>query len=456
MISAKSVRMFAVGALASACLFASLAHAQDEAAMRKLTLKESVAAALRDNHELKALGYGLDAEGENVGIARSAWLPHLTFEERFMRTDNPTAAFAAKLNQGRFTQQDFAVDSLNNPRPLNDFQSSFSVEQLVFSGKAAIGLDMSKIGREGKREEFLRKKQDIAFQVIKTYLSVQTAEQYVLAASQGVKDAEEHKRIAQLRYDSGLGLYSDVLRASTAADAANQGLVSARTNLGIARRALGLLLGLPESVDVSDDAVVIPLRSLDVYERSSAGRNDVKAMEHYVENAKKGVSMAGAGYLPEIGVGGSYQRNDHRQPLGGEGDSWTVSAFLRWNLFDGFKREHERSKAKFMVSETEERLASLKKAVSFKVYEAYLNAGEARKNEELAASALKTAEEGKRLVELRYQNSLAPIVDLLDSQANLDHQRASYIARMNDHRRALAGLSYQSGLLLQDLGMEQQ
>jgi outer membrane protein len=177
-------------------------------------------------------------------------------------------------------------------------------------------------------------------------------------------------------------------------------------------------------------------------------------LEHYLENARKNVSLAGAGYLPEIGVGGSYQLNDHRLPFGSEGNSWTVQAFLRWNIFDGFKREHERSRAKLKVSEIEELLASLKKAVSFRVYEAYLNAEQARKTEELAASALRTAEEGKRLVELRFKNSLAPIVDLLDAQANLDHQRAAFIARANDHRLAWANVSLQSGLLLKDLGLD--
>jgi outer membrane protein TolC len=437
MFSLKATGLSFRGAASTAGLLISLLFVTTVfGADRTVTLKEAVSIALKDNHELKAFGYDIDTEAENVGIARSALFPHLSFEERFMRTDNPTAAFSAKLNQRRFTQQDFAIDSLNDPQPINDFQSSFSLEQIIFSSRAMIGLDMSKIQRDGRKEELLRKKQEIAFQVIKTFLSVQTARQYVQAAVQGVKDAEEHRRTAQLRYDSELGLYSDMLRASTAIDAASQGLVAAQTNLDVAKRALGLLMGISESVDVLDDTIVIPRRELDVYVRSSSARNDVQAMEHYLDNARKNVSLAGAGYLPEVGVGGAYQRNDHR------------------HLFDGLKREHERSKAKLKMSETEERLAFLKKAVSFRVYEAYLNDEEARKTEELAASALRTAEEGKRLVDLRYNNSLAPIVDLLDAQTNLDQQRAAYIARWNAHTLARANLSFQGGLLLQDLGIE--
>jgi len=420
-----------------------------------LSIKEAVAIALKDNHELKAFGYALGAEGEEVGIVRSALLPHLSFKERFMRTNNPPAVFSAKLNQQRFSQQDFAIDALNTPHPINDFQSSVGLEQLIFSRKASIGLDMSNIRRDAMAEELTRKKQEIAFQVIKSFLSVQTARQYVQVAIQGVKDAEEHRRIAQLRYDSGLGLYSDVLRASTAFAEANQGLISAQTNLSVAKRSLGLLLGLSESVEVSDEPFAMPQRELDFYVQNSSVRGDVRAMERYLENARKSVRFAEAGYLPTIGVGGSYQHNDHRQPFSAEGESWTVQAFLRWELFDGFRREHERAKAQFNVSESEEHLVALKNAVSFRVYEASLNAEEARKNEELAAAALRTAEEGKRLVESRYQNSLSPMVDLLDAQTNLDHQRAIYIARTNDRRLALANLSFQSGLLLRDLAIEQ-
>ena len=419
-----------------------------------LSIKEAVVIALSDNHELKAFGYALGAEGADVGIARSALFPHLFFEERSMRTNNPPAVFSAKLSQQRFSQQDFAIDALNRPQPLNDFQSSLGLEQLIFSSKAMLGLDMANIRRDAMGEELARKKQEIAFQVIKSFLSVQTARQYVQVAIQGVKDAEEHRRIAQLRYDSGLGLYSDVLRASTACAEANQGLISTQTNLSVAKRSLGLLLGLSESVDVSDEPLEIPQRDLDFYVENSSVRGDVRAMERYLENARKSVRFAEAGYLPTIGVGGSYQRNDHRQPFGTEGESWTMQAFLRWELFDGFRREHERAKAKFKVSESEEHLVSLKNEVSFRVYEASLNTDEARKNAELAASALKTAEEGKRLVELRYQNALAPMVDLLDAQTNLDHQRATYIARTNDHRLARANLSFQGGSLLMDLTIE--
>ncbi len=421
---------------------------------RAVSLREAVEIAMRDNHQIRAFGNSLSAQAEDIGIAVSFLLPRLNFEERFMRTDNPTYAFMAKLNQRRFSSQDFEIPSLNNPSPVNDFQTSFSFEQPVFARKASVGVDMAKKEYSAKNEEYLRKKQEIALKVVQAYFTVITAKEYAAAAEKAVEDAKEHLRIARLRYDTGLGLYSDMLRASTALTGSEQRLVSATKGFDVAKSALGLLLGSTESVEAGQKDIEFPLMDIGYYTGAAQERRDIKSLELRQDNARNNLRFADAGYFPTIGIGGSYQLNDHRNPFGAEGESWQLMAFLRWELFDGTKREHERSKAKFQIAEAEEHLNELREAVSFRVHEAYLTVREAMKNTELADAALKTAEEGKRLVEERYQNSLAPIVDLLDAQVSLDHARADLIARRNERSMAVANLAYESGTILKDLGME--
>ncbi len=435
---------------AFSAVWGGVAAAEEKA----VSLKEAVRLALESNHELRAFHHSLSAQREEIGIARSSLLPKITFEERFMRTTNPTFAFMAKLNQERFAQEDFALSSLNKPKPINDFQTSLSFEQPLFMRKAAIGLDMAKSEYSAKSEDYLRKKQEIAQKVVRTYLAVLTAREYIKASGMAVEDAKEHARISELRYTAGLGLYSDTLRAATALADAEQKLVSAQKNFDVSKRALGLLLGIAYSVETADEKIDFPLMDIGYYREASLGRKDVKSMEKKYETAKNNLRFAESGYFPVAGVGGSYQLNDHRIPFGSEGDSWQLIAFLKWDLFDGTKREHERTRARYQAAEAEEYLNALKEAVSFKVYEAYLGVGEARKNAELSGSALKTAEEGKRLVKVRYENSLSPLVDLLDAQANLDHARANAIERGNEYQLAAANLSFESGTILKDLGIE--
>jgi outer membrane protein TolC len=419
-----------------------------------MSLQEAVRTAMENNHDLRAFGNSVSAQQEDIGIARSSLLPKITFEERFMRTTNPTYAFMAKLNQERFTQQDFDISSLNSPRAVNDFQTSFSFEQPLFARKAYVGLDMARTEFTAKKEDYTRKQQEIALKVVHSYLMVLTAKEYVTVSEKAVEDRKEHLRIAELRYSNGLGLYSDTLRASTALTDAEQKLVSAQKNLDVAKRALGLLLGKTEPVETVSERLEIPLLDIEYYSNASQDRKDIKSLESRYENARNGLRLAESGYFPVIGIGGSYQLNDHRRPLGAEGESWQFMAFLRWDLLDGMRREHERSKAKYQISEAEEHLNGLRKAVSFRVFEAYLTAKETMKNAELSRSALKTAEEGKRLVRVRYENSLSPIIDLLDAQLSLDHARANTIARENEHRFAIVNLGYESGTILKDLRIE--
>ncbi len=443
-------------ALISLILSLSLfgAAAGTSAEVRSVTLKEAVEAGLRDNPGIRAFRNSVYAEKENIGSATSALLPKITFEERFMRTTNPTFAFSSKLNQERFAQSDFAIQNLNNPAAINDYQTSISVEQPLYVRKANVGLRMAEGEYSASLVDLARKKEDVAFNIVKAYLAVNTAREFVDVAKKGVEDAKEHLRVATLRYDTKLGLYSDVLRASTGLTASEQRLVSAEKDLNVAMRALGLLMGTTDPVSSSEAPEHFVLKEMDYYNNSSLTRSDVRSMEKRYENARNNIDLAKSDYFPVLGVGGSYQVNDHSAPFGTEGDSWTVSAFLRWNIFDGTLRKYETSKANYKAAEAREYLEGLKKSVSFRVYSAYLGAVEAQKNLELAEKALKTAEEGARLVELRYENSLSPMVDLMDAQLTLANARAGYAARKNDSLAAIANLSYESGTIFDDLDIK--
>ncbi|MCG6536031.1 MAG: TolC family protein, partial [Syntrophales bacterium LBB04] len=383
---------------------------------KRLTLAEAVSAAMENNHELKAQASALAAKREDIGLARSSLLPKVSFEERYLKTVNPGYAFMTKLNQERIEAADFVPASLNHPEAISDFQSAISFEQPLFIRKANIGLAMSKTDAEASAEDLQRKKEEIAFKVVQCYLLVGTAAEYIGVAEKAREDAREHQRLAEVRYQAGLGLYSDVLRAATAAAEAEQKLVSAGKNLRMAKRTLGLMLGSEAAVDIAETPPTLPVRNREYLQTQSLARRDVKSMELRKENARNNIKLAEAGYFPFLGLGGSYQLNDHNRPLGSEGDSWQLMAFLKWELFDGTKREHEKSKAQYQATAADEYLAGLKKMVSFQLEEAWLTMEEAKKNVDFAKEALKTAEEGRRLVKVRYEGALSPIVDMLDTQ----------------------------------------
>ncbi len=432
------------------------ARAQGQFQERRMTVIEAVQTALVENHEIKALHNATQAQEKDIGIARSYLLPRISFEERYLRTNNPVYAFMSRLNQERIVAQDFNPVILNSPDAINDFQASLTLEQPLFAKKAYIGLGMSKMEAKAKGEELTRKREDIAFQVVKACLMLSSAKEYARAVEQGVGDVREHKRVADLRYKNGLGQYADTLRAATAFMEARQKKNIADKYVNLAKRGLGLLLATTESIDVDDSAIDLPVNDLTTYVKAAESRSDLRAAQLRGENAEQNIKMAEAAYFPNIGVGGTYQLNDHNQPFGFEGKSWQVMAFLRWDLFDGTKREYERAKAKHLALQAQEQVSAMKKGVSYRIYEAYMNVDETRKNIELTREALKTAEEGTRLFKVRYENGFSPLADLLNVQSSLEQARAGLVERENAYKVALATLSFESGTILNDLKIDKE
>ncbi len=426
-----------------------------QAAERQVSLSQAIAIAMEENHEMRATKSALLAQKAEVGIARGFLLPQIGFEQRVARTNNPPGVFMSKLNQERFTVADFNIDTLNHPDPTTDLQTMVTVDQAIFVGKAFVGLDIAKKEYAAKSEDFGRKREETALRVTQTYLAIRTAKEYVTVARAGIDDATEHLRIAEARYKNGLGLYSDILRAKTAVIEAEQRMVTAEKNLSVAKKGLAILLGAAEPLDIApDEKLDFPLRDIEYYQNGAAARKDVKALQIRYENAKNGVKLADSRYLPTVGVRASYQINDQNQLFGTEGKSWWLIGIVRWELFDGASREYERSKAWHKQTETEEQLKGLTRIVSFNITEAYLAALEARKNTELSRAALASAEEGRKLVTSRFQNSLSPVVDLLDVQLNVDHTRANVVGKENEYRLALIRLAYESGTILNDLDVK--
>ncbi len=122
-----------------ACIIFATSASKALSQEKVLSLKEALEYSMEGNPAIRAAEKGLLAQKEEIGIARGLLLPKVQFEERFMRTDNPTYVFMAKLNQRRFTAQDFDIPSLNNPSAVNDFQTALSLEQPLFAPKATIG-----------------------------------------------------------------------------------------------------------------------------------------------------------------------------------------------------------------------------------------------------------------------------------------------------------------------------
>ena len=413
----------------------------------------AVARALKNNAAVSAAGYEHISASKGAEAARGNYLPKLSLEERFVRTNVPAEAFALKLNQERLLASDFAnVDNFNDAPPINDYITSFTLEQPIFAPRAYLGYKMARREAEAAVLNVSRTKEEAVYQVLTAYLRVLTAKEYVRVARQGLSDAREHHRIAEVMEKAGTGLASDVLRARVFLASAESTRVTAESRLLLAQSGLGLAMGEPGGRRVDASGPIPPLPEAGTIEERIAAvrtnRSDLRAFSLRLANADTRVTLRESEYLPTVGVMGAYQIDGQDGPFSPDNHSWKVGVGLTWNLFDGLSREAEVSRASAEKAKAREHYRGAEDLAAFQVIQAHLSVEEATRRVEIVRAAVAAAEEGTRLVRTRYENQLARMIDLLDMQTALNGVRADLVRAQNDLQQSRAQLEYASGNLL--------
>jgi outer membrane protein len=422
---------------------------------RDLGLKEAINLALENNNLIKAADFEQIAARHETAASRSRYLPRIFFDETASVSNAPTRVFMMKLDEGRFSQNDFAIGNLNHPSGQSDFRTSVTLDMPLFDAAVYHGVQIAATEEKSRNWAFARRREDVAFMVFSAYLEVQRSRGLLKAADQAVTSAREHLRLASVRNEAGVGLKSDELRARAFLAEMEQQNISAGNNLSLAKLRLAQAAGGKpgEAFDIREELGPLPLKTgnEDLLMLALENRTDLKELASGVEKAAITVKLARSAYLPTLYGTAAYQMNNRDIPFGSDNDSWMAGVSLRWELFDGMRRSHEKGKAEALRSSAAESLENYRKEVAVQVEESKLRCEEAGKRREVALNAVQYAEEAVRLISRRFENSLERYVDLLDAQTALNRARAQFISNESDYALATARLFSTTGTFLKEV-----
>jgi outer membrane protein len=432
-----------------------LFSAAAEAEPIKLSLKDAMGMALENNSQIKAARFTSQAAGQGVESANSRYFPSVAFEETLAASNSPTNTFMMKLDEGRFTSNDFGISNLNNPSAQHDFKTALTIQQPLFvpslsplKEMAVKDAQKSELGLEAAR-------QGIAFQVFYTYLEVQKADAQLKAAEKAVADARENMRLATVRTSAGVGLKSDELRSRTHLSMIEQQHISAQNNLALAKMKLAMLIGMPEdnSYEISgfSDSIAVPDISEQVLREAMENRVEIKQSHADLEKSDAALRLAQSGYLPTVGAFASYQLNAKDAPFASDHEAWTAGVSLKWNIFEGFRSNSERRRALSDQSAAHEMLESTTKDVRYQLRESYVRRYEVGKRLEMTRNSVLDAEETVRLLTKRYENSLSTMVELLDAQTALNQARANLVEAEAGYALAGGKIYYMAGTFVKEM-----
>jgi len=417
-----------------------------------LTLEEAFEIALKNNPMLVRARAGVEESEHAVKESKSYFFPRLDFYENFARTNNPPAVFSYKLNQEKFSRQDFAIDSLNDPDPRNNFQTKFVLTQPIFNqGKELLGYKAAKVGREMALYENSKAVQKVLFDVETAYYHTLLAKEGIEVMQSALNAANAHVMLAKRRFEAGSALKSDMLAASVQAAEMEQGLAKAQGDFQVANARLNTVMGIDQSKEHQLELpnILLPANDKDLtfwLNAAMENRPELGLVKDYVALAtiqKKGAKLA---FAPSVNLHGVYEMNTE-DLFDQDGESWTIMATLSFNLFKGFGDKARVAKADAKLRKAEAAKKGMKNQIELEVREAYFSYLTAKKQLEAAQRSVAHARESQTILKNRYENGMALMVELLAADTALKEAELREAKAKFGVRTAFTKLKWRSGLL---------
>ena len=430
------------------CFFPSKLPAAD---MPSLTISDAMQLADKQNPRIKAALSQVSAADHRITQAESGFLPQVFFTETFSHTNNPLWAFGNRLNQETVTQTDFDPARLNHPDPLNNFNSALSVEWPVYQGgQTRIGVNQAKLDRQAQDLFLTRTRQEVIALAATAYTGLVLAYHHLDVIHKSLETASVHLEMIRKRYENGLAVKSDLLRTQVHIAELDQDRIQAESRISMAMAALNAAMGAPGDSNwrlatglVKGEPVPGPIDEW--IGLSQSRRPDMQYLLLQEQIAEDEIQKSRAAHLPNINLIGSYELNS--QDFRNSGDSYTVGAMMRVNLYSGDRISAKTRESEAMLSRIRAMRNDTAAGIEVQTRQAFLQAQSAWNRISVAEAAVSQSEEGLRIVRDRYENGLLTLVSLLDAEVALQSAHNNRYRSLHDYLAARIQLSLATGTL---------
>ena len=326
----------------------------------------------------------------------------------------------------------------------NNYSARFSVTQGIdLFHLVPAAQDVERFTRDFYVTDLERVQNETALSVKDQYFNVLRDQEQVAVYTQQVTADQESVRVTQARVTAGAAAQFDLLTAQTTLSNAQQQLSSARNTLTLAQVNLDNLLGLDADTPLALQVPALPPLS-QTFDKAAltqtaySHRPELKQAGNNVLIARRLVKLAGVGLLPSFSIVGAGNYNGYVST--GSHSTASISAVLGIPLYDGGT---SRAKTKEAESDLRSQLVTqgqLQENVAIEVRQALSNIADAQTRASSAGLGAQQAAEAYRLSNVRYQNGIGTILDVVNAQAQLAQARSNLLNAQYDYQTSLAQL----------------
>jgi outer membrane protein len=428
------------------------AAAQETTKGMTVTLEQAVQSALQQNPAFRSSQDDGDVARVRLKQAQSAWYPRVDFHQDFMRGNNPIDVFGWKLTQRQFTARDFALNNLNTPTPLDNFQTRFDGQWRLFdSGQTLFHQRSAKKLVTVADFQTEQARQDLILEIVRAYYAIGVLQENEKAAENTVKTAEANAKRMETMHTAGTVVDSDLLSAKVFVAQMKDRQIRAQNDLAMAEMQLARLMGLPVEQQLELARSVsepnASTKTLQEWTQTALEERPALRAAQLEETASDDERKAAkAEFGPTIALFGSTER-DAMTLAGPSGTNWTAGARLDFNLFAGGATKARLAEAAANANKAKHNVEWFRSGVTLEVRQAFLDAAAAAQRAATARDTAEQATESLRIVQNRYEAGLTTITELLRAQTAQLDARTLYLSALQDWQVSQAQLARAAGVL---------
>ena len=413
------------------------ALAQDTAPL-KLTLKDAVGLALKQNPQVILANLQVSQSEQDRRLARAGLLPQAngSLSEAVNRI-NIHAAIGISF-PGLPT----------HAGPFDVFQAGASFNAPVFDLTLWHNYKSSKLGIETSRAQETSAREESVMLVVSQYLGCQRATADVGAAQSRVELAQAvYDQSADLQ-KNGVGTGIDTLRANVQLQNEKQRLIVAKTELETSLNGLARLLNVDphRSLEIADQASFSDTPAVPVdptLEKAYSTRPELRALKSEQERAALDQRTAADQRLPKVSFSGYWAEQgltpDTIIPV------YQYQGTIMVPIFTGGRIQADRAKAALAIRQLQQQETELRNRIALEVKNAIAQVESARNEVNVANAGIQLANEEVTQARDRFQAGVANNLEVITAQDELARANDNQIGALYRYNQARASLAYAIG-----------
>lgn len=389
-------------------------------------------------HNLGLQQQALAHEKSRLGVmeARALLWPAITVSSRYTRADGGRAIefpigdlmnpVYGALNSLLPTPQFPAAIPNEKIRiiPEEEHDTKVSLVQPIFNGSIYHHYQAQKHREKMSRAEQQQRQREIVADIKIAYFTYLKISRVAALYDQTLELMAENKRVTGKLFTADKVTRDVVYRSETAYQHVAQQLETARNEQLLAGNYLNFLLNRPFSTpiaidSVTEDSVRLEISLGDCQQAALENRPELVQLSAAINAVRAGQGAAASAFLPTMALAADFgftEEDGYR--FDAESDYWMVSGVLEWNVFRGLGDKMRLDQARL----DERRLVlvrqELEQQIRLEVERAYHNLETARRLHDVARLAVKSADENFRMVQKRYEQGMASIIEFLDAETS--------------------------------------